>query len=270
MFVAALALMLGDPVVIGTPPVADPSLGGAAYAIEAGRLDQAKAMIAAAIGAGAKGDAVDRLMADLAYARGEFGQALATYQLLLVKHPDEALLLERAGISALRLDQQQVAVGLLDRATRAPSAGWRAWNARGVAADRDGRWSEADAAYARADNLSPGHAEVPNNRGWSLMLRGQWTEALAQFERAATINPSLSRLSANLELAKTAAAHDLPARANGESDDEFASRLNDTGVVAEASGDIARARAAFAQAIELKSRWNERAARNLATLEGNP
>lgn len=269
MLLAALALLASDPVVIGAPPVADPSLSGAAQAIEAGRLDQAKAMIAAAIGTGAKGDVVDRLMADLFYARGEFGQALAGYQLLLERHPDEALLLERAGISALRLNQQALAVGLLDRATRAQGAGWRAWNARGVAADNDGRWGEADAAYVRAEMLSPGHAEVANNRGWSLMLRGQWAAALEQFEHAAVINPALPRLASNLELARAAVSADLPQRAQGERDDAYAARLNDAGVVAEAEGNVARARAAFAQAIELTSRWNARAAQNLATVQGD-
>lgn len=267
MFVVALALMLSEPVVIGVAPVAEPSLSGAAHAIESGRLDQAKAMIAAAVSAGARGEAVDRLLADLAYARGEFDQALATYQQVLASHPNEALLLERAGISALRLNQQELAVTLLDRATRSPGVSWRAWNARGVAADRDGRWSEADAAYDRADTIAAGHAEVANNRGWSLMLRGEWAAALDQFERATRITPSLPRLAANLELARAAVATELPARQPGENDDGFAARLNDIGVVAQMSGDINKARAAFAQAIEIKSRWNERSARNLATLE---
>nr|WP_294851125.1 tetratricopeptide repeat protein [uncultured Sphingomonas sp.] len=268
MFIAAFALMLSDPVVIGSPPVAEPSLSGAAHAIEAGRLDQAKAMIAASINAGAKGEAVDRLMADLSYARGEFVQALASYDLLLRAHPDEALLLERAGISALKLGRQAQAVALLDRATRASGAGWRAWNARGVAADGDGRWDEASAAYARADQLSPGRAEVANNRGWSFMLQGRWADAVTAFDQAAAINPNLPRLAANIELARAATQAGLPVRMSGETDEGYAARLNDAGVVAQAEGDAGRARAAFAQAIELKSRWNARAAANLASVEG--
>ncbi len=43
-------------------------------------------------------------------------------------------------------------------------------------------------------------------------------------------------------------------------------RLNDAGVVAAASGQTKRAEAAFAQAIELRSRWYDRAAENLAAL----
>ena len=124
-----------------------------------------------------------------------------------------------------------------------------------------------DAAYARATELDPSQAEIANNQGWSMMLQGRWTEALASFERAAAINPKLPRLANNLELARAAVAADLPQRLAGEDDDAFAARLNDAGVVAAASGQTKKAEAAFAQAIEVRSRWYARAAENLAALE---
>ena len=141
----ALALALADPAPPPEPP-AQLSLAEAGRAIAAGRLDQAKAMLSVAVAAGVKGDPVDRLLADLAFARGENEQALGLYKALLTVHPDELLLLERGGIAALRLGRVGEATALLDRATRLPAAGWRSWNARGVAADRQGRWDEADAA----------------------------------------------------------------------------------------------------------------------------
>jgi Flp pilus assembly protein TadD len=265
----ALALALADPApapVTAAEPAAQLSLAEAGRAIAAGRLDQARAMLSTAVAAGVKGDPVDRLLADLALARGENEQAYGLYKALLTVHPDETLLLERGGIAALRLGRNGEATALLDRATRAPGAGWRSWNARGVAADRQGRWDEADAAYARAAQLDPGRAEVPNNLGWSMMLRGRWPDATAQFEKAAALNPKLPRLANNLELARAATAADLPQRMAGESDEAFSARLNDAGVVAAASGQAKRAEAAFAQAIELKSRWYDRAAENLAAL----
>jgi len=261
----ALALALADPAPPPEPP-AQLSLAEAGRAIAAGRLDQAKAMLSVAVAAGVKGDPVDRLLADLAFARGENEQALGLYKALLTVHPDELLLLERGGIAALRLGRVGEATALLDRATRLPAAGWRSWNARGVAADRQGRWDEADAAYARAAAIDPARAEVPNNLGWSLMLRGRWSDALAQFERAAAIDSKLPRLANNLELARASVAADLPQRMQGENDESFAARLNDAGVVAAASGQTKRAEAAFAQAIELKSRWYGRAADNLVAL----
>jgi Flp pilus assembly protein TadD len=176
------------------------------------------------------------------------------------------LLLERAGIAAIQLGQLAEATALLDRATSQPNASWRAWNCRGVAADRQGRWDEADAAYARAAELDPSRPEVANNQGWSLMLRGRWQDALVAFDRAAAINPGLPRLRNNIELAQSALAADLPVRLSGEGDDAFAARLNDAGVVAAAAGQTKRAEAAFAQALEVRSRWYVRAADNLAAL----
>ena len=266
----SLAMLLADPVPT-TPSVpaeqsSQISLTEVGRAIGAGRLDQAKSMLGTAIAAGAKGEPVDRLLADLAMARGEDAQALAIYRQLLASHPNEALLLERAGIASLRLGQLAEATSLLDRATRQPDAGWRAWNGRGVAADRQGRWDEADAAYARAFELGPSRAEVANNQGWSLMLRGRWQDAAVAFERAAAINPKLPRLTNNLELARAATAADLPQRLSGESDESYSARLNDAGVVAAAAGETKRAEAAFAQALEVRSRWYARAADNLAAI----
>lgn len=270
----ALALALADPAAAtplpqpATPP-SSISLSEAGRAIAAGRLDQAKQMLGVAVAAGARGEPVDRLLADLAFARGENEQALNLYKALLGTHPDDGLLLERGGIAALRLGQISEATALLDRATRLPGVTWRAWNARGAAADWQARWDEADAAYARAAALDPRRAEIPNNQGWSLMLRGRWAEALAAFERAAALDSKLPRLANNLELARAAVAADLPKRMQGESDEAYASRLNDAGVVAAADNQPKRAEAAFAQAIELKSRWYVRAADNLAAL-GTP
>lgn len=267
----SLALLLADPVP-GAGPAAPPgrpaqiSLTEVGRAISAGRLDQARSMLGTAIAAGAKGEPVDRLLADLSMARGENAQALAIYRQLLATHPDETLLLERAGIASLRLGQLADATSLLDRATRHPNAGWRAWNGRGVAADRQGRWDEADAAYARAAELEPARAEIANNQGWSLMLRGRWQDAAMAFERAAAIDPRLPRLANNLELARAAVAAELPVRMSGESDEAYSARLNDAGVVAAAAGQTKRAEAAFAQALEVRSRWYARAAENLAAL----
>lgn len=269
----ALALALADPAPAAPSPqpaIASPgpaiSLSEAGRAISAGRLDQAKDILGVAITAGARGEPVDRLLADLAFARGENEQALNLYKALLGAHPDDGLLLERGGIAALRLGRIADATALLDRATRLPGAGWRAWNARGAAADLQGRWDEADAAYARATALDPARAEVSNNQGWSLMLRGRWADAVIAFERAAAIDPKLPRLANNLELARAALGADLPQRMTGESDEAYAVRLNDAGVVAAANGQARRAEAAFSQAIELKSRWYVRAADNLAAL----
>ena len=248
-------------------PAATPSLAEATHAIGAGRLEQAREMIAAAISAGASGEKVDRLLADFAFASGDNAGALAGYAKLFAAHPDHGFFAERAGIASLKLGHTARAIAYLDHATAKASASWRAWNARGIAADRASDWDRADAAYARAQALAPDSGEVANNQGWSLLLRGQWDEALVELERAAGLDPKSQRIANNLELARVALKDGLPRRWPGETDQAWSARLNDAGVAAAARGERGRAIAAFTQAIEARSIWYGRAAANLAAVQ---
>ena len=182
------------------------------------------------------------------------------------KHPDNALLAERAGISALKLGDTPRAIAYLDHAN-AKASSWRAWNARGVAADRMNDWAGADAAYTRAAAIAPERGEIANNRGWSLLLRGRWEDALGALEQAAALDAKSPRIANNLELARDALKDGLPRRETGEGDEAWSARLNDAGVAAAARGERGRAIAAFAQAIETRSLWYGRAADNLAAVQ---
>ena len=247
--------------------VASPSLDEASRALAAGRPEQARQMIAGAVAQGASGAALERLLADLAFAQADWPRALAGYRALLVSAPADAHLLQQAGLSALRANDSGEAARLLDKAVALPGAGWRAWNARGVAADRQQDWRTADTAYARAERLARDNAQILNNRGWSLLLRGQWSAALEPLARAAALAPAEPRIAANLDLARSALADGLPARRQGETGAQWAARLNDAGVVAFRRGDRHKAIAAFAQALETSDRWFARAANNLAYVE---
>jgi tetratricopeptide (TPR) repeat protein len=246
------------------------SLDEAAHAIAAGRFDQARTMIGSAIAAGATGQPIERLQADLAFDSGHDAEALTRYQALLATSPADARLAERAGIAALKTGEIERAEVLIDRATRSPIASWRAWNARGVLADNRRDWAAADAAYAEAGKRAPEQARVFNNIGWSKLLRGDWPGALIPLLRAAELDPHSARIADNLELAQTAVAEDLPRRQAGESDRDWAARLNDAGVVARLRGDKARAIAAFSRAIEASDVWYERAANNLRLAQSAP
>jgi len=254
----ALALLAAEPA---------HGLGDAVQALQAGRLEQARLILDAAVGAGAKGQEIDRLLAELAFRTGNWAVALERYERLAAIHPNESLTLERAGISAFHLGDLHRSGAALAAATAIPGASWRAWNARGAVADHRRDWAEADIAYDRALQLAPENAIVLNNRGWSLLLRGSWAEALPLLERSAELAPGVRRIADNLELARAAVADDLPKRRTGESDSSWAARLNDAGVLAMASGDRQRAIAAFARALEARTQWFDRAANNLATVE---
>lgn len=251
------------------PPVTAPPtdrIVEAEHAIQVGRLDQARAMISAAIAQGVQGDAVDRALADLAFAEGKSAEALERYKLLLGRHPSDALVAEHAAISAIKAGNVPLAKGLCDHATSLPRASWRSWNARGVAADLRGDFPTADESYERALGLAPDRGEVFTNMGWSKLLRGDWAGAIAPLEQAARLMPKSERAVNNLELARAAVASDLPRRRPGESDEDWAARLNDAGLVAQLRGDKARAVAAFSQAIEARASWYARAANNLSAV----
>jgi Flp pilus assembly protein TadD len=254
-----------------SPPDAPPpvvSIEEASKAIAAGRFDQARIMISRAMSAGAKGELVDRALADLAFSSGRDAEAFARYQQLVTAHPQDSLLLERAAIAALRVGNVEAAAGLIDRAAASPDASWRVWNARGTIADLRHDWEQADEAYGKADASGAKRPEVLNNRGWSLVLRGEWAAAIDYFEQAAALDPHSSRIANNLELAREAVSADLPRRASGESDRDWAARLNDAGVAANLLGDRKRAIAAFSQALEASGTWYERAANNLQAVSG--
>lgn len=261
IFPAFVALML-----VADPAPAD--LADAVHAMQAGRLDQAKIILDAVAQSGGAGEQLDRLLAEHAFLAGDWAAALARYERIAALHPDETLTLERTGIAAFHVGDFARASAALNAATAIPGASWRAWSARGAVADWRRDWDQADLAYERALELAPDRPEILNNRGWSLMLRGRWTEALPLIDRAAALDPRSEQITRNLELARAAVAEDLPRRRPGESDSDWAARLNDAGVLAATNGDRQRAIAAFAQAIEASAQWFERAANNLALIEG--
>jgi len=234
----------------------------------AGRLDQARLMISKAIAAGASEADADRAIGNVAFDARKFAEALAAYQQVLRVTPKDALILERAGIAAIEIGDRKLASDLIDRAVESPTATWRAWDASGALADYDRDWARADAAYAKAAALAPDRAEIANNRGWSLILRGDWANAVSLFERAARVDPRNERMANNLQLAQGALAAELPRRQAGESDRDWAARLNDAGVAAQLLGDRKRAIAAFTQALEASGIWYERAANNLEGASG--
>lgn len=264
--VALLALLLAAPA--AAQDAAQNQLDEAAYALSEGRTLQARAMLGEAVRLGASGEAVERLLADLDFAEDRYEQALARTRRLLVAHPDDIILLERAGLSTLALGNSDEAEALLERAVRLGSQRWRTYNGLGIVADRKGDWGSAEAAYERAAALDPNHGVLFNNRGWSLLLQGRWEEALLPLTQAVAMDGANARYAANLALAQMAIDENLPQRGEGETDEAFAARLNDAGVVAAAQGLERKAIAAFTRAIEARSHYYERAADNLARIEG--
>ena len=262
-----ISLLLGLAASVATPVPPKVNyqslLSESAKAVDAGRLEQARLMVARAMSDGAVGPRVDRLLGDIAFASHNYSEALARYRIVAQGKGSDTLVCERAAIAAIKVRDLAEASTMVECATNSPSASARAWNARGVLADLNRDWKAADEAYARAEGLAPGDAAIVNNQGWSMLMRGEWASALSLFERAAALDPKSARISNNLELVSAALAADLPKRQPGESDSDWAERLNDAGVAAELLGQKQRAIAAFTQALHASGAWYLRAADNL-------
>jgi Flp pilus assembly protein TadD len=246
---------------------AAPDLGEIEHAVQSNRLEQARQMLGAAIAAGESGPEVDRLLADLAFAKRNWAEAATRYSQLATASPNDGRSAERAAIAEIMLGRLSSAESLVDKAITSGNASWKAWNAKGVLLDFRGDWEGADKAFANASKMKPDEPDILNNRGWSLILRGKWEEAINPLEQALILDPKSSRIQNNLELARAALADHLPERRPGESDSDFAARLNDAGVAAEDRGQRARAVAAFSRALAVKDSWYVRAANNLEKVQ---
>ena len=224
-------------------------------------------MLGAAVASGESGGDVERLLADLAFAKGDWAESAARYAGLAAAAPSDGRSAERAAIASIMLGKWTEAGMFADKAIASGNASWRAWNAKGVLCDFNADWACADEAFAAAAKMKHDEPEILNNQGWSLILRGKWADALGRLEQAAILDPRSSRIRNNVELARAALSNRLPERKAGETDSDFAARLNDAGVAAERRGDRARAIAAFSQALAVNDSWYARAANNLEKVQ---
>lgn len=133
-------------------------------------------------------------------------------------------------------------------------------------ADNARDWAAADAAYARAENLSTNPADILNNWGVSQMSRGELTAASRTFERALSFNSRLFSAKNNLAISRGLRGdYSLPLVPMTEK--EKAMILNNLGVIALRKGDRRTAQGLFAAAVDTHPQHYQAAADRLAALE---
>ncbi|WP_343346745.1 tetratricopeptide repeat protein [Sphingomicrobium sp. XHP0239] len=229
-------------------------------------MQQADALLRQAASEGADPEALDEVTADLAYARGDHPRALASYMVRLHQTPEDQRLLERAAMAAMKAGRDDAAP-LLERACASTAASWVVLNGCAVSSDRERDFAASTGFYQRAIALRPENATLYSNLGWSLMLQGRWREARAPLVKALVLEPRHARAQSNLDLLDLVDARSLPVREPGETDEDYARRLNDAGIAAAARGERDRAIVAFAHAVEVRPIYYEKAAANLAAVE---
>ena len=134
-------------------------------------------------------------------------------------------------------------------------------------ADQRGRWAEADAAYARAAELSARPAGVYNNWGVSEMARGDFEAAESRFEEALVYDPELFNAKNNLAIAYgLQRRYALPLVSVSE--EERAVLLHNLGVLALRQGDRDTGRELLQRSLSVHPQHYAPAAEKLAALGG--
>ena len=104
---------------------------------------------------------------------GQPQQAADLMQSHLARRPDDGELLAELGKDYLAADRTGLGLRTLEQARAVAPSRWDVHSALGVAYDMEGRKAEAEAAYAKALELSPGNPQVLNNLGLNQALQGR-------------------------------------------------------------------------------------------------
>ena len=205
-------------------------------------------------------------VAELALAEGRTDAAAAAFAVLAANPGLAALAFQGSALAAAQRGDDIAAGAALDRALGLDPALPRAWNLRAVLADRRADWPAAEAAYARALQLSPDEAVYHSNRGYSRLLQRRPADALVDLDAALRLAPGLPAALTNRRLA-LALAGNYDAAFAGASRRDIVRDLNIVGVGAMMRGDTAAARGYFTRAIEKNPEFDRIAWRNLAYLD---
>ncbi|MDF0543052.1 tetratricopeptide repeat protein [Sphingobium sp. H39-3-25] len=254
-FMAALALATEPTAAEAPAPVsvthAQDDITAAEEAIDAGRMVQASLLLSR-IGADMTVRQSPRYQvasAQLALGEDQAPEVVARLEPLLASGDTSCRLLQTLGSGYLRTGRDTDALAALERAVAACPNQWQAWEALGMAHDRQAAWKESAAAFETAFRLTDRPARVANNYGMSLLHQNRATEAANLFAEAARLDGTNPRYRINEDAARTVAG--LPLRDLGENETSAvtASRLANASRAARQAGQDAEARLLSAQAL---------------------
>lgn len=129
---------------------------------------------------------------DLAVQHQQAGRLIEAREVcrqLLARHPADANVLHLAGMVESQLGEQDVAVGLLDRARQLQPANPYLLNALGIAHGKLGQHKAAEQCLREALSLQPDLAEAHSNLGNVLTALDRLKEAEESFRRALALDP---------------------------------------------------------------------------------
>ncbi len=121
--------------------------------------------------------------------KGELQQAEVIYRQVLQVEPDNADALHLLGVIANQLGQNEIAIGLIEKAINVNQAIPLYHNNAGNVYRALIKPDEAIACYRRALSLNPDYFEALNNLGSVLAEQGKLDEAIACYHRAVSLDP---------------------------------------------------------------------------------
>lgn len=249
------------------PPPPQVDVAEIERAVELRRYDQAKAMIERAKQAQQADPRIDLALAEYWLATGRSEPAMAAFARLTTAAGVGARAWQGRGIAAFRLGRFDEADASLRAAVAADAGLHRAWTALAATADNRADWELADRAYAEALARSPEPGVVRLNRGYSLMMRRRYADAIPDLTAAVTALPGSEIAQNNLRLALALSGRYEEAF-SGADKRQLYRQLNNVGYAALIRGDLQAAESYFNRAIEISDVFYQPAHRNLVYLEG--
>lgn len=173
--------------------------------------------------------------------------------------------LQGRGVALVRLGRFEEGATSLQAALDLDETLWRAWNAKGVAADYEGDAGVAEASFRKAAELNPSDGAALNNLGVSLVKAGRREEAIVAFRQAVAVDGAREPAEVNLRLAY-AMQGDYLSAVKALPEGERPTALNNAGVAAATRGDKDEAKRLFARALEESPHFYAKAYNNLTLL----
>ncbi|WP_293333344.1 CHAT domain-containing protein [Microcoleus sp. CAWBG58] len=201
------------------------------------------------------------------YMKGEFEEAIASYDKSLEIKPDYHDVWYNRGIALGKLGRLEDAIASYDKALEFKPDYHEAWNGRGVIlCDNLKRYEDAIASFDKALEIKPDYHEAWGNRGVALGKLGRLEDAIASYDKALEIKPDYydawnnrSIILRNLGRLEDAIASDDKALAIKP---DFHEAWNNRGSALGKLGRLEDAIASYDKALEIKpdyyDAWNNR------------
>lgn len=204
-----------------------------------------------------------RGIGDVYLAAGQAALALPVYEKLLSLNAADIDAQEGRGLALVALGRSEEAREQIAQVLTSSRARWRSLNAMGLLLDMDGKPDSAQQHYREALVLQPGNPLVLNNLGYSRMMMQDYVWAERFFSEGLRAQPDGKHLHANLVLAIAWQGEYDRALSEATRQQPKEEALNNVGYIALLRKDYKAAIRYFEQAIEVSPRWYPRAAANL-------